>query len=285
VEQTAARLERGKYLAHHVALCMDCHSTRDWSKLNGPMVDGTWGKGGEIFDQKMGFPGKYLSANITPYHLKDWTDGELYRVITTGVSKDGHALFPVMPYLNYGKMDKEDIYAIIAYIRSLPEIANDVPKSEGDFPMSIIVNTIPKKASHEAIPSKSDKLAYGKYLLNAAACAECHTQRVKGEPVEGMDLAGGMKFVMPGGDLYSKNITPDTETGIGDWTEDDFVKKFKIYADSSYTPPAIKPGEFQSIMPWQMYGGLTEEDLKAMFAYLRTVKPVKNKINLFEKHQ
>jgi hypothetical protein len=101
IEITSDKIERGKYLANHVMLCMDCHSTRDWNSFAAPMIPGTEGNGGETFDQKLGFPGKYIAPNITPFHLKDWTDGEIFRAVTEGVSKDGRALFSVMPYHRY----------------------------------------------------------------------------------------------------------------------------------------------------------------------------------------
>jgi len=114
VEATPERIARGEYLANHVTVCIDCHSSRDWSKFSGPPIEGTYGKGGELFDQKFGFPGSYTSKNITPANISNWTDGELFRVITTGVDKDGKALFPVMPFHYYGQMDEEDIKCIIA---------------------------------------------------------------------------------------------------------------------------------------------------------------------------
>ena len=81
VEITPARIERGKYLANHVTVCIDCHSKRDWTKFAGP-ISAQPGTGGEKFDRNMGLPGEIYSANITPYHLKNWTDGELFRAIT-----------------------------------------------------------------------------------------------------------------------------------------------------------------------------------------------------------
>ncbi len=81
VEITTEKIERGKYLTNNVMLCMDCHSTRDWSLFSAPMITGTEGKGGETFDQKLGFPGKYIAPNITPFHLKNWTDGEIFRAV------------------------------------------------------------------------------------------------------------------------------------------------------------------------------------------------------------
>ncbi|HEY9197020.1 MAG TPA: cytochrome C, partial [Mucilaginibacter sp.] len=128
VDATPRRIERGKYLANNIALCMDCHSTRDWSKFAGPMVVGTDGGGGEKFTAAAGFPGEVEVPNITPYHLANWTDGELFRAITTGVKKDGSAIFPLMPWPYYSKMDREDVYSIIAYVRSLKPIKKDYAK-------------------------------------------------------------------------------------------------------------------------------------------------------------
>jgi mono/diheme cytochrome c family protein len=282
-EYSSQRIEHGKYLANAVAACMDCHSTRDWTKYSGPLVEGTLGKGGERFAREFGFPGEFYSKNITPYSLKDWTDGEILRAITSGVSKDGSALFSVMPHPAYGKLDKEDIMDIIAYLRSLPEVKNDVPKSHPDFPMNFILNTIPQKANFTKRPDKKDQLNYGKYLFTMASCNECHTKQEKGKPVEGMELAGGFEFPLPGGILVrSANITPDAETGIGSYTEEMFVKRFKFYADSAYVDPIVKAGEFNTLMPWRMYAQMNEEDLKAIYAYLKTLKPIKNQVTRFE---
>ena len=191
VERTADRIERGKYIANNVTLCVDCHSTRDWTKFSGPMIGGTIGKGGETFDQKFGFPGKFYSRNITPYGIARYTDGELYRVITTGVTKEGKAMFPIMPYNHYAKMDPEDINCIIAYIRSLAPVQNDVPQSEADFPMSVIINTIPAKATPGKKPDPSSALAYGAYMVNAADCIECHTKAEHGQIIPELAFGGG----------------------------------------------------------------------------------------------
>ncbi len=281
IELTPDRVARGKYLANSVSVCMDCHSARDWSKFAGPMVANTLGSGGELFAEEFGFPGRYISKNITPYSLGKWSDGEIFRAITTGVSKDGSPLFPVMPHPRYGEMDKEDIYAIIAYLRSLPPIAKDVAPSYSNFPMNFIIHTIPKPANPQPMPSKSDQVSYGKYLFNAAACNECHTKTDKGAPIAGMESAGGFEFPLPTGVVVSANITPDNETGIGKWTEEQFVRRFKAYADSSYTPAEVKEGQFNSVMPWTMYATMAEEDLSAIHAYLKTVKPIKNQVVRF----
>lgn len=279
VEATPARLARGAYLANHVCACMDCHSTRDWNKYAGPLVPGTLGKGGERFDQSMNFPGVFVARNLTPFALRSWSDGELYRAITSGVSKDGHPFFPVMPYPNYNKLSTEDVYSLMTYLRSLPE-QNNVPEASApDFPVNIILHTIPEPAHPTAQPKPSDGTAYGAYLVNAAGCGECHTKMEKGKKV-GQPFAGGFAFNFPtGAVLRSPNITPHAD-GLAAWDKATFIAKFKQYSDSAYVPAAIdwKAGDFQTVMPWAMYTGMTEEDLGAIFDYLRTVPAVAGKV-------
>ncbi len=282
IEYTPERIEHGRYLANTVTVCMDCHSKRDFSKFSGPIVPGTFGGGGEVFDQSIGIPGKFYSKNITPGGVARYSDGELFRVITTGVSKEGKALFPVMPFSYYGRMDKEDIYDIIAYIRSIPSIPDNIPQSSADFPMNIIINTLPHKEIPQTKPSKSDILAYGAYLTNASACAECHTKVNKGQIIPEFIYSGGRDFNFADGTiLRSSNITPDKETGIGNWTEEMFIQRFKIYADTSYTSPSIEQGEFNSIMPWMMYSKMDREDLGAIYRYLKSVKSINNPVEKF----
>lgn len=281
IEPTSERVARGEYLANHVTVCIDCHSKRDWSRFSGPPTEGTKGQGGDIFDQKFGFPGAFYARNITPAGISRYTDGELFRVITTGVNKDGKAMFPVMPYHYYGRMDDEDIKSIIAYIRTLSPIKKDVPASEPDFPMNFIINTIPAKATLTKKPAETDAVNYGKYIVNAASCMECHSQFDKGKMLEGTAFGGGREFLFPDGSVVrSGNITSDV-TGIGNWTEAMFVNLFRTNSDSAMLSKKIQPGAFNSIMPWSMYGKMHEQDLKAMYAYLKTVKPVKNKVAKF----
>jgi hypothetical protein len=279
VESSPERIERGKYLANHVMLCMDCHSTRDWSKFSGPMVAGTEGRGGEVFDEKMGFPGHFMSPNITPFNLKDWTDAEIYRTITSGVSKDGHPLFSIMPYPAYGTLDTEDIFCVIAYIRSLPTIDYVAVRSNPTFPMNVILHLIPGKAVPQPRPPSSDTLAYGEYMVRASGCIECHTPAEHGQIVKKLAFSGGREFQMPDGSLLvSSNITPDQETGIGKWTKEAFIFRFRTYDLSTFNPPVIHQGEMQSIMPWTMYAGMDTTDLTAIYRYLHNLKPVNNKV-------
>ncbi len=281
IEMNPKQIERGKYLANNVMVCIDCHSTRDWTLFAAPPKEGTFGKGGEVFDEKLGFPGSFVASNITPANLKNWTDGEIFRAITSGVSKDGRALFPIMPHISYGQLDENDIKAVIAYIRTLEPIENKTQPSSATFPMNFILNTIPSKAKFSKMPSPDDKVNYGKYLVTAASCNDCHTKQEKGKFV-GEPFAGGFEFKNPDGTVtVSANITPHP-TGIGSWSEEKFIARFKHFVDSTYTSPKVAPGSFQTTMPWTMYGGMSEQDLSAIYQYLRTLKPQDNLISHFK---
>lgn len=278
IEITPERVARGKYIANNVAVCIDCHSQRDWGTFAAPPIEGTFGGGGEIFSEDFGFPGNYYSKNITPYGIGDWTDGEVLRAITTGVSKEGNALFPIMPYPHYGTLTEEDLYSIIAYVRSLEPIKKDIPASTSNFPINFLINTMPQPAKFGTTPDKNNKVEYGRYLTNMAGCIECHTKQEKGQLLDGMHFAGGFDFKLPMGTVTSPNITPDKATGIGTWNEDMFVARFKQYADSNYIPQKVGENDFQTVMPWTMYAGMEENDLRAMFAYLRSLEPINNPV-------
>jgi len=278
VEITKERIERGKYLANHVTVCIDCHSTRDWTRFSGPITPGTEGKGGERFDEQFGFPGTFYSPNITPYGLSNWSDGEIYRAITSGVAKGNRPIFPLMPYISYGKMATEDIYSIIAYIRSLPQVESKPPFSKANFPMNIILHTIPEKPAPGVIPSKTDSINYGEYLVGAGACIDCHTPTEKNQIVMDKAFSGGREFLMPSGILHSANITPDNESGIGTWTKASFIARFKAYDLSIYNPAILNKGDLMTLMPWTMYAGMDTTDLAAIYAYLKTIKPLKNAV-------
>jgi len=278
IDKSSGSAERGRYLANSVMSCMDCHSKRDMTEYSMPMVPSTRGQGGERFDQTMGFPGIFYSANITPAGISGWTDGEIYRAITTGVRKNGKPIFPVMPYHAYGFANPEDVKSVIAYLRTLQPIANVVPESSADFPMNIILNTVPKKAEPMKLPAVGDSLANGKYLFTIASCHDCHTPFEKGKFDESMALAGGRVFPTPGGMVTSANITTDKETGIGSWTREFFIRHFAMYRDSATAHRVVTPGELQSFMPWTLYGTMTDSDLSSIYAYMQTPQPIKHTV-------
>lgn len=281
VISTPEKIKRGEYLANSVTLCIDCHSQRDWESFAGPPKPGTFGMGGEIFAREFGFPGTFYSKNITPFALQDWTDGEIYRTITSGVDRDGNALFPVMPYHLYSRLHDDDVHAIIAYLRTLAPIESTIPERTVDFPFNLILRTIPtRKSPADRIPPKSDQVAYGAYITNAAACVECHTPVKNGQLIEDLFFSGGREFAMPGGTVVSSNLTPD-KTGLGGWTVEQFVYTFKQYQDSTWKSPHLALTDHNTLMPWIMYSTMTEEDLSAVFAYLQTLKPVERTVQKY----
>jgi cytochrome c2 len=278
VDKSAASVERGYYLANRVMSCMDCHSHRNINQFTMPLIPATLGMGGERFDQTEGFPGVFYSANITPLGIGNWTDGEIYRVITTGVRKNGKPIFPVMPYHSYGFAAPEDVKALVAYLRTLKPIQNKVPESSADFPMNIILNTIPKKAEPMQIPPAVDSIASGHYLFTIASCYDCHTPFEKGKFDNAFALAGGRVFPMPGGKVSSANITTDKETGIGSWTREFFIQHFASYRDSAVAHRTVNQGDVQTIMPWTLYGNMTDKDLGNIYAYIQTLKPIRHEV-------
>ena len=284
---TPSRLERGKYIANHITVCIDCHSARDWSRLYGPITPGTIGKGGDSFNEaNAGVPGVIYAKNITPVGIGGYTDGELMRVITNGVTKEGQALFPLMPYPDYNHLTKEDLNSIVVYIRSLVPIKNEIPERSLKFPLNLIVKTIPPRSyTPSPEPNKNNPAEYGKYLTMIAGCFDCHTQMVRGQYMKEKAFAGGFAFQMSGGMVRSANITPDNSTGIGGWPKEQFVDLFKSANPDSNKIPTVGSRDFNSVMPWTMFAGMTREDLGAIYEYLRTLPPIVNSVTTFTPNQ
>lgn len=279
VAGTPEQVARGRYLAHHVTVCLECHSTRDWTHFSAPPIPGTEGKGGEVFSEAAGFPGTLVAPNITPAALGHWTDGEIIRAFTSGVTKAGDPLFPLMPYRAYRFLMRADAEAIVAYLRTLRPIDHKPPRSALNFPTSLIVRTMPRAYRPPAPIDRSDAVGYGKYLATIAGCATCHTPHIQRQPIAGMQFAGGFQFVLPSGKVVqSANITPDVETGIGHWQKQYFTSRFRQFATATQIP--LQDG-MNTVMPWTMYAGMTDEDLNAIYAYLQTVPPVRNAVNRF----
>lgn len=280
-------IKRGEYLALHVTPCMDCHSQRDFSKYSGPIKPGTEGMGGEVFDQKhMGLPGTLYAKNITPdpeTGIGTWTDEEIMRAVTQGISKNGDTLFPLMPYAHFNHMAKDDLLSIVAYLHTLKPIKNKVPARQLMVPISAVY---PAKALTPSVdgnvrPPETDKVKYGEYLVNAAVCADCHTPQTQQGPDFSKMLAGGFTVDLEIFKVTSANITPDSATGLGTWTEERFMNKFTLYREEKgYNFDA---GKQNTIMPLTAYAGMTDDDLKAIYAYLHSLKPISNKVEKYPK--
>jgi len=274
-----AIVERGSYLAHSVVNCVDCHSQFELDKFSFPIKPGTEGGGGVAFHELLptDIPGKLWVPNITPYALKDWTDDEIARAITRGINKKGDTLFPLMPYHGLSRMAKEDVDAVIAYLRTLKPIENNIPARQLFIPMAALGPLPDVDYKKNTRPDTADKVKYGEYLVTIGHCTDCHTLLTKEKmPEMSKYLSGGQYYKLSSFEVTVANITPDSATGIGSWTEAMFLTKFR----TNSTPQMLSsnPGKFNTIMPWSFFGTMKDNDLKAIYAYLRTVKPIKNKI-------
>lgn len=282
IDVTPERIARGHYLANNVMGCVDCHSKRQRDIISFPKDENSIGANAIPYDEKMGFTlGALYPSNLTPFNLKNWSDGEIYRAIVNGVGKDNHVLFPIMPYMNFCKLDKEDIYSVIAYLRTLEPVKSIPHHSHVDFPMSMIMKlAFPQEPQHQKIPDKNNRVEYGKYMITASSCIDCHTPYDKdGKPILDSAFTGGFELTtVSGKKILTANITPDKETGIGNWTEDFFISRFAMYRDSTMKTRKLANEDIHSEMPWSTYAGMKDEDLGAIYTFLMSLKPVKKQI-------
>jgi mono/diheme cytochrome c family protein len=273
-EATPERLARGAYLVNSVADCMDCHSEHDWTNHEAPVTPGTLGAGQDMNGLK-GLPGQVYAPNITPdpeTGTGNWSDDQLGRAIREGVSHDGRALFPFMPYPEFRALSDEDLASIIAYLRSLPPVRKRRPTTELIFPVKYLIRSVPEPVDAPVPqPDVSTPEKRGKYLAMIAGCADCHTpQDAHGQPLPGMDFGGGGIFDGPWGRVASANVTPDA-SGIPYYDQAMFTQAIR----TGY----VKARPLNPIMPSHAFRGMTDEDIAAIFAYLKTFKPVRHHVD------
>ena len=272
-ERTPERLARGKYLAEGLNACMDCHSPHDWTQHDAPIPPGMEGAG-EDMSMLKGLPGQIVASNLTPdpeTGSGNWSDDALARAIREGIGHDGRALFPMMPYENFRNLPDEDVASIVVFLRSLPPVRNPLPKTEIIFPVKYLIRSVPEPIEAPVPPPDlSDQIKRGEYLAKVAGCGDCHTPTDShGQPLPGMFLSGGQVFDGPWGRVVSANLTPDP-TGISYYNEDLFLQAIR----TGY----VNGRPVNQIMPWNFFKNLTDEDLKAIFAYLKTVKPINHAV-------
>ena len=264
-EVTPARLERGRYLAENVMGCIECHTAAD-EKTTPPTRTGAPGAGTLFLEEgKM----RIVAPNITPdpdTGIGKWTDDQIARAIREGVDNQGRTLFPIMPYQEFKVISDEDVASVIVYIRTLAPVRSQLPAQIIPFPVSRLINNAPEPITAPVPqPNMSDPKKYGEYLTHAGGCIGCHTPQDRGQPIPNMLFAGGNVF----GDVAAANITPDP-SGIS-------------YYDAQLFHDVMHTGEVKArvlkVMPWWLYRGMTDGDLNAMFTYLRTVAPVKHRVD------
>jgi cytochrome c553 len=268
IKATPERIARGEYLANHVSGCMHCHTSFDITKRSHPAT-GPHGAGGACWGAEMELPGTLCVPNITPdaeTGLGAWTDDEILRAFREGVGRDGHALFPMMPYGVFREMSDEDAHSIVAYLRSIDPVRNAVSRSKIDFPVNFLIEFEPKPlTSAVPPPAEPDR---GRYLTVIAGCQECH----------GADFSGGVEFATAAGVVRTANLTPGAD-GIVPSDAEDFIRIFRAYAEGEL-PPGVEESDW-TMMGWREYSGMTDEDLRAIHAVLRSTPPVVKQIQTY----
>jgi len=226
-QSTPERLARGEYLALNVADCMVCHAEHDWTAHDAPVLPNTLGAGQDM-NMLKGFPGKVYAPNITPDRetgAGSWSDDQLARAIREGVGHDGRALFPFMQYADFRIMSDEDLASIIVYLRSLPPVRKQLPSTDLIFPVKYLIRNVPRPLDASVpAPDVSTPEKRGRYLVTMAGCEDCHTPKdAHGQPLPGMDFAGGFILDGPWGRVASANITPDP-SGISYYDQATFTQ-------------------------------------------------------------
>ncbi len=278
---------RGRYLATAVGDCTGCHSSG--KNPDDPM----WLAGYTTADAGQPFligPFKTYAANLTPdaeTGIGKWSADELFNALRTGKDPEGHYLCPPMPWPTFRNMTDDDLHALVAYLRSLKPVHNVVPVSEGPNPhpdghgdwASAYADLQPLPAypaATESTPSAgttASQVQYGRYLVTAVGdCAGCHGGTSPADP----NWLAGFKEGTPGQPFqigpfktYPANLTPDSETGLGDWSVQDIVNALRHGKD--------KEGQYLAPpMPWPTFREMSDSDLTAIAAYLKSLKPVHN---------
>lgn len=253
-------LERGRYLVESIVACGNCHTPQT---PEGPQA------GMELAGQMvLNDPGfKAIAPNITPdpeTGIGNWSDEELIHAIREGKRPDGTIIGPPMPFGFYRQMSDTDVKAIVAYLRTVPPVKNQMPKSEYGFPLPGSYG--PPVGEVPDVP-RSNTLAYGAYLAGPLGhCLECHSPIVNGKPdVENQLGAGGMQINGPWGTVVSANITPHAD-GISRYSD----AEVKRLITKGERPDG---GKLSPPMAFGYYAKIRNADLNALVAYLRTLPP------------
>ncbi len=246
--------------------------------------------------------GRSFTANLTPdveTGIGAWTERQFIDAIRNGKHLgNGRSLLPPMPWPAFRHLADDDLAAMFAYLRTIPAIGNKVPEPVLPAGPATPDPPLPAIQALKMAPSHADPVARGRYLVTSKGCGDCHTPMTMGangpdydltRTLAGFDARGGVPPMPPvdgAGEVYvlepafagawgmsfAANLTPDEETGIGTWTEQQFLDTLRNGRHQGRGRQLLPP------MPWQQFGQMTDQDLKAVFAYLKTVTPVKNRV-------
>ncbi|GJM32460.1 MAG: cytochrome c [Saprospiraceae bacterium] len=270
VDSDSMRLERGQKLVSMI--CADCHMGKDSRILEGGNMDDA----GSAF-------GKIYIANLThpTTGVPSYTDGQLAYLLRTGVKRTGEYAPPWMP--KFPGMADEDMRDIIAFLRSdhpwLTPSDKHVPPSEPSLLVKVLCNFVfkpyPYPEAEIKKPVIADKIAYGAYIANDVyQCYSCHSadfttnDEFNPEKSEGFYGGGTPMADLDGNPIKSANITFH-ETGIAHYSEADFIKAVKWGSRPNGEPISA---------PMSKFSGLDDEEVAAIYAYLKTLPKIDHKI-------
>lgn len=264
----SAVIARGKEIVWGAGHCADCHSVINVdSMLNlgiEPALSGA---------RKFALPfGDIYSMNITPDKetgIGGFTDKEIARSLRYGVHPDGTAVFDFMAFHDVAD---EDLTAVISYLRSRPAVRNEVPEHRLNAIGKAIKAFMVKPAGPSGpVPERMQRdtsAAYGRYLaFNVAECNGCHTMRDMTGGFIGEPFAGGGPMESEDGispALIPPNLTTDSSGRLFGWSQETFLKRFRQGKIIPY-----------SHMPWNSYSRMSENDLKALYNFLKSLPPSK----------
>ncbi|MDP2411945.1 MAG: c-type cytochrome [Pseudolabrys sp.] len=252
-------LQRGDYLVNTILACGNCHSPK------GPpaAIAGKEFSGGLEFDEP---PFKVTASNITmdkDTGLGGWTDAQIKTLMRTGVRPNGVRIAGIMPTAFYGILTERDMDAVVAYLRTLKPVRNQVP--DPVYKIALPHESFPGGEKPYTEAMLADKVKKGFYLATIGHCMECHTPMgPRGRDFVGTLGAGGFEFKGPWGVSVARNITQSRTKGLGDWTDAE-IKRAIVEGKRKDGSPLKPP------MAYPLYAKMTADDLDAVVAYLRTV--------------
>jgi cytochrome c553 len=260
---------RGKYIVRNVAVCGGCHAADPKRDVDGPLSGG-W----EFRDWRIGTARASNLTSDLETGLGTRNDAEIVRALRNGQRKDGRLLAPIMPYEWFHEMSDQDALAVARYLESLPPIRNSVRQSPNIwFKLGKLLFLGPKPAISASAPPRGTTAEYGGYLAqHVGLCADCHTPRtgIRSAADKSM-LFAGMKNPPKGVPSNPPNLTPDTDTGIGNWSEEDFLRSLRTGVNPSGR-------NLNPFMPWRQIQRMSDDDLRAIYRYLRTLPPIRNNV-------
>lgn len=273
VVDTTGLVARGEYIVRTLSVCGHCHAADPQADPDGPLSGG--------MEFRNWRTGTIRAANLTPDSatgLGEWTEAEIVRAVRNGDDHEGSVLAPIMPYEWLNGMSDRDALAVARYLKSQPPVRNEVRNSPNlVYGLARIFVLGPLEGRTRSAPPPGPTAEYGEYIANhVALCADCHTPRrgIMASPDRGR-LFAGTSSPPSGFPANPSNLTPDVETGIGTWSEGDFVNTIRT---------GVNPAgdSLHVFMPWREYRRMEETDLRAIYRYLRTLPPMVNEVERVE---